>query len=89
MKLLRSEASAAEVATALRDFMHGTGGDRDWDDFTSVPLPDPQLEMLRRRASAIELPIDDDGFATLADLLAQAEALAGPAQRVGTGSALE
>jgi len=30
-----------EVAGFLRDFAEGTGGEWDWDDFTSVPITDP------------------------------------------------
>ncbi len=67
--------TAAEVARYLRDFAHGAGGDRDWDDFTSVPIADPALEALRREAEAIALPLTPEGRRTLDGLLARAEAM--------------
>lgn len=48
------QRSASEVATYLRDFIDGTGGDWDWDDFTSIPIADPALEAIRRRAIEID-----------------------------------
>lgn len=42
--------STAEVARYLRDFIEGTGGEWDFDDFTSMPLADPRLEAIRDRA---------------------------------------
>ncbi len=38
----------------IRDFLEGTGGDGDWDDFISLPLVYPDLEELQR--SCIALP---------------------------------
>ena len=32
---------AEEVARYLRDFIEGTGGDRDFDDFLCIPIADP------------------------------------------------
>jgi hypothetical protein len=31
------------ATTSLRDFIGGTGGKWDWDDFTSIPLGFPDL----------------------------------------------
>ena len=62
-----------EVAKYLQDLLDGTGGDWDWDDFTSCPIFDPQLEELRVRAWDIELPLTDEGIAELQQLLADAK----------------
>ncbi len=37
-----------EVEKYLRDFLDGTGGDYDWDDFISIPCTHPALEEIRR-----------------------------------------
>jgi hypothetical protein len=66
---------AGEVASYLRNFINGGGGEWDWDDFTSVPIADPRLEDIRRRAGAVELPATDDGVAVLRGLLAEVERL--------------
>lgn len=65
--------SAAYVAETIRAFLNGSGGDRDWDDFTSCPLQDPRLDGIRRRSLAVELPVDDEGRAELEALLNEAE----------------
>ncbi len=33
---------------SMRDFLEGTGGDWDWDDFISLPLGYPDLEEIQR-----------------------------------------
>lgn len=70
------DRTAAEVARYLRNFIGGTGGDWDYDDFESVPIADPCLDSIRRRAASVREPTSDEGFATLQALLAEAEALA-------------
>lgn len=67
--------SAKEVAKYLRDFRDGTGGDWDWDDFTSVLIADPRLDDIRARAARLDLPISDAEAAPLDMLIAEAEAL--------------
>jgi hypothetical protein len=67
---------ADEVAAYLRNFVDGGGGEWDWDDFTSVPIADPQLEDIRRRAAAVDLPPSADGVAILRELLREAELVA-------------
>jgi hypothetical protein len=49
----------AEVAGFIRDFLESRGGEWDWDDFTSVPLDDPELESIRREADAVDLPLSE------------------------------
>lgn len=73
---LKAKLSALEVATYLRNFVEGGGGAWDWDDFTSVPIADPRLEDIRRRAAAIDLPVTEEGLAILRELLAEADHLA-------------
>jgi len=36
-----------EVATAIEDFVEGRGKPWDWDDFTSCPIADEELERAR------------------------------------------
>ncbi len=40
-----------EVAGFIKDFLDGRGGEWDWDEFESVPIADPELEAIRRRAT--------------------------------------
>jgi hypothetical protein len=68
------QRTPAEVARFLRDFIEGTGGDMDWDEFESVPIADPELERIRREAATAAPPGPD--MAKLRDLLRQTEALA-------------
>ena len=71
MKLIPKEA-----VQYLRDFLNGTGGLWDWDDFVSIPIADPRLEDIRRRAARLDLPIADDETGPLKELLMEAEAIA-------------
>ena len=73
---LKAKLSASEVATYLRDFIHGGGEAWDWDNFTSVPISDPRLDDIRRRAVAIDIPVTEEGSAILRELLVEAEDLA-------------
>ncbi|AYV45768.1 hypothetical protein CFHF_11870 [Caulobacter flavus] len=62
------------VAAILRDFLEGTGGPNDWDDFESVPITDPKLEDIRRRAAQAG-PSETDHDVLVA-LLSEVEAMA-------------
>ena len=73
---LKGKLTASEVAIYLRDFIEGGGGVWDWDDFTSVPIGNPRLEDIRRRAAAIDLPVTEEGSAILRELLVEADDLA-------------
>lgn len=79
------QRTADEVARYIRDFIGGTGGDWDWDDFESIPIANAALDSIRERASRIVEPVDEEGTTTLRHLLAEAEALAekGPKTRLG------
>lgn len=69
-----AKRTAEEVAQYLRAFLDDSGGEWDWDDFTSIPLADPRLESIRRRAASVELPVTEEGRRTLVALLGEAEA---------------
>lgn len=75
MSLTRSEATAY-----IRDFLDGTGGKWDWDDFISAKTDDPRVDRIRRTCA--ELPnrypptrrdhyCSDEGFGVLRDLLTE------------------
>jgi hypothetical protein len=71
-----AERSPAEVAAYLRDFLNGGGGEWDWDDFTSIPIANPELEDIRGQAAMLELPLTADGRAQLEKLIERANASA-------------
>jgi hypothetical protein len=60
---------------SIRQFLDGSGGEWDWDNFTSCPLHSRDLDGIRRKAASVDLPLDDDGRIFLEDLLGQAEAI--------------
>jgi len=64
-----------DVAGFIRDFLAGTGGNWDWDDFTSIPITAVELEAIREEADLVPLPLTSKGRARLESLLARAEAL--------------
>jgi hypothetical protein len=43
----------AEVAEIIEQFLDGTGGDWDWDDFTSFRIADPELDAIRVRCGQL------------------------------------
>ena len=45
--------SAADVADIIEQFLNGTGGDWDWDDFTSLRIEDPALDAIRVRCAEL------------------------------------
>src|SRR3954454_3722222 len=73
-----ADLTADDVASYLRNFLEGGGGEWDWDDFTSIPITDPSLEAIRYEAEMVQLPIDDAGEAKLRELLAKARSLLPP-----------
>jgi hypothetical protein len=73
----RATLTASQVVKVLDEFLNETGGEWDWDDFTSVPIGnDAQLEQIRIEADMIPLPVNESGLAKLRELLARARALA-------------
>ena len=63
--------TARDVETYLRDFIEGTGGEWDWDDFTSIPITNPILDAVREEAMWVSTSVDDEGVAVLRQLLDQ------------------
>jgi hypothetical protein len=68
------DRTADDVAGFLRDYLEGTGGDWDWDEFESVPITDPELDALRKRAALASPPSPD--LTVLRSVLAEAEDIA-------------
>jgi hypothetical protein len=42
------ERSPGEVNSIIRQFLAGTGGKWEWDDFISTPIRDSRLDEVRR-----------------------------------------
>jgi len=42
------DPSRSEIAETITDFLENRGGEYDWDDFTTYPLKDPELEKIRK-----------------------------------------
>jgi hypothetical protein len=70
-----ADLTARDVEAYLRNFLEGTGGDWDWDDFTSVKISNPSLDAIREEAARVDLPLTDGGRATLSGLLEQVRAM--------------
>ena len=73
----------AEAATYIRDFLDGTGGKWDWDDFISARSDDPWLDDIRRACAELaerypparqDHYCSDEGLGVLRELLAQLNA---------------
>ena len=44
----------SEVATIIESFLSGDCGPWDWDDFISVPIGDPELDLIRERCAQLD-----------------------------------
>ncbi len=44
---IKRKPNAEEAAKVIEDFVNGTGGPWDWDDFISVRIADEELEATR------------------------------------------
>ena len=42
-----------EVANTIQQFLDGTGGKWDWDDFCSFEIADPMLDAIRERCISV------------------------------------
>lgn len=73
--MAKQQQDAAYVAATIDAFLDGSGGDWDWDDFTTCSLPDPRLDSIRIRAALVDLPLGREGRATLGRLAREAERL--------------
>lgn len=63
------------VVETIGAFLSGSTGKWDWDDFTSISLRNAELNSIRLRAAALDLPLDGDGEAILMALRDEAELL--------------
>jgi hypothetical protein len=66
----------AEVANTIQQFLDGTGGQWDWDDFCSTRIADPELDAIRQRCISVhdDFPAekgycDQRGFEVLLGLI--------------------
>lgn len=62
-----------DVVGYLTHVLEGTCGEWDWDDFECVPITDPHLDDIRRRAALAGPP--DANVAVLRLLISEAEAV--------------
>ncbi|MBI3303623.1 MAG: hypothetical protein HYZ72_16285 [Deltaproteobacteria bacterium] len=46
--------TASQVAATIQNFLDGTSGSWDWDDFISVPIGDPELDAIRTRCARLD-----------------------------------
>jgi hypothetical protein len=69
------DRTAREVEVYLRDFLDGTDGAWDWDDFTSIKITDPELDAIREEAACVSLPLTEGGRATIRDLIEQVRSM--------------
>jgi len=66
------DRTPAEVIGFIEDFIEGTGGEWDWDEFTSCRITDPRLDEIRRAADLSGPPYDE---ATLRSIVARVRAM--------------
>jgi hypothetical protein len=63
-----------EVAQYLWNEAQGKSNYRDWDDFVSIPIADPNLDEIRAQAASLPQPLNDHRE-TLLELAAEARRL--------------
>jgi hypothetical protein len=58
------DRTRSEAANILEAFIENRGGRRDWDNFISVAISNPELEAIRRRCSGLssEFPPDRPNY---------------------------
>lgn len=69
------QQEAAYAAQAIRTFLDGSCGDRDWDNFTSCSLRNAEVDSIRRRALDVPLPVGPDEDKALAALADEADCM--------------
>lgn len=67
--------SAIEVSQFLFDLREGTSHWRAWRDFTTIPIRDPELNLIRLYACELTLPLTDESRERLDALIDETEAL--------------
>ena len=70
-----AELTTEDVEGYIGDFLDGGGGPWDWDDFTCIPITDRSLDRIREEAMFVQLPLTDEGEATLRRLLERVRAM--------------
>jgi len=70
-----TDRTPEEVAAYLRNCLNKTNGPRDWDDFESAPITDPELETLRLKAIMVGPSAERPDFDKLAVFLQEVEAI--------------
>ena len=74
------DPSIEEIIKTISDFIEGKGGEWDWDDFTTIPLRNPDLERIRKECFEIHYKYPDkdkslycgpEGIESLKNLLLQ------------------
>ena len=59
----RFSRTKEEVASTIENFINGTSGPYDWDDFVSIPIKDAELNKIRLHCANLykEYPPQKDG----------------------------
>ncbi|MEQ3745365.1 MAG: hypothetical protein ABNH53_03920 [Henriciella sp.] len=70
-----ANVSPDEVAMLLRNFIEGTSGEWDFDDFISTKIANPKLDQIRVRASRLNLPILEEEYELWWSLVKDAESV--------------
>lgn len=65
----RMERDAYEVATFLENHVNGTEGPHDWDDFTSIPIKDRELNAIRLRCVVLDDEHPDFRFSEMQKII--------------------
>ena len=61
--------SIPEVAEFMENHVRGAEGPHDWDNFTSIPIADPQLNAIRLRCVHLDDEHLDIRFAELRKMI--------------------
>ena len=51
---IKCETNREDVAKSIQDFVDGTGGQWDWDDFISSRIVDEELETIRTKCLSVQ-----------------------------------
>jgi hypothetical protein len=50
----RPDPTLEEIEKTISNFLQGTGGEWEWDDFTGIPLRDPKLDKIREQCADLQ-----------------------------------
>jgi hypothetical protein len=50
----RHDPTLEEIDKIITNFLQGTGGEWEWDDFTGIPLRDPKLDKIREEYADLQ-----------------------------------